>query len=461
MGHLRQAYLGASPHQTLCITPYSHRRPFVPTGECFLRRLPDELLCRILEYLAPRLYMFDFDYGPCLPIPLVCRRWERLFSSILYRNINLGSSCANTNRRRIKEFDATLRQRPDLGDAVRRVEVSFHPTSDATCEMLAYILSCCKGLRELLLEITWTQSAWIVLNAAKRASLETLELRRGPSLQMILKHFSLPTLKELSLAYYGLGNGEKPGAQKYPSSDTAHEDLKLLISSAPPCNVTTMVLERPSAPAHVTRSFLQWPARLTSLTMRCIINSACDADYTVDNVQGILDDHHHTLQNIGLGILAHGIRSLPDFSSFMSLEWLQIHGYNLFGASSCSAASRLKAPQLCSLGISFNTEDQHQTSPQEFGPDKIGWLEGFFDHMTPGANKLKTVFVEFEPEARLSDAERTNNDTWSWSYIDQAVGIFAAHNVAMTYTQPHIPRKEWDQAVENRKQKAAMRAFVA
>ena len=432
--------------------PYSRRRPFVPTGECFLSRVPDELLCHVLEYLAPAHLNFGCKYGPCLAIPLVCRRWKRLYYSFLYRNVDLGG-----NPRRIRQLDATLRQRPDLGDAIRMVEITFWRPDVATCKMIAYILHCCKGLRNFKLHTGWTQSTWIILNAAKRAPLATLMLsgfEGGPSLQMILKHFNLPTLRKVSLNRYGLGNGEEPGAPWYPSSDTAHEDLKLLLSSVTPCNVTTMDFAEPSAPAHVTRSFLQWPARLTSLTMKFLIHSTCAADYTVDNVQPILDDHHHTLQHLSLGILPHGIRSLPDFSSFTSLESLQINEYNLFGVSPCSAASKLKAPQLRSLEISFNTEDQHMTSPDDFGPDKIGWLEGFLDHITPRANNLETVFVEFDPEVTFLDPERM---TWPWSYIDQAVGIFAAHNVAMTYTEPEIPKKEWDEEIEGRKNKPAMR----
>ena len=456
MGHLRQKYLGASPQKTLCIMPYYHQRPSIPTGECIFPRMSDELLCRIFEYLAPVQHPhLGYKYGPCLRILLVCRRWERLYCSYLYRNIDIGEKV-----RRIKQLGTTLGQRPDLGDAVYGVGVQFWRPSIATCEMIAYILRCCRCLRKFELHTGWTQSTWIILNAVKRAPLTALKLsgfEGGPSLQMILKHFSLPTLKEVSLARYGLGNGEEPGAPWHTSTDTTHEDLKLLLSSASPCNATTMVLADPSAPAQVTRSFLQWPARLTSLTMKCMSNPAYDSGYTVDNVQPILDDHHHTLQHISLGMLAYGSRNLPDFSSFTSLESLQIHGSNLFRVSPCSAASKLKAPQLRSLGISFNTEDQHETFPDEFGPEKIGWLEDFFDHMTPGTNVLETVSIEFYPGVSLYDPDWANTDTWPWSYIDQAVGIFAAHNVAMSYTEPHISRKEWDQAVEQRNKNAIRR----
>ena len=433
--------------------PYPRGRPDVPTGECLFLKLPDEVLCRILEYLAPaQSSNGGCEYGPCLPIPLVCRRWKHLYYPFLYRNIDLGE-----NLHRFRQLDATLRQRPDLGDAVRRVGLVLGDPNNATCEMIAYILSCCKGLRTFALHTNWTQSTWLILNAAKRAPLLTLEFSGwigGPSLQMILKHFSLPTLKKVSLSHYGLGNGEEPGAPWYPSSDTAYEDLKLLLPSAAPCNVTTMVLANPIAPAHVARSFLQWPARLTSLTLKFLRNSACEEDYTVDNVQGILDDHHHTLQHIRLGRLAHGSTSLPDFSSFTSLVSLQIHGEDFFGVSPCSAASRLEAPLLRYLVISFDKEDEPYTYEENFGRDKPGWLEDFLVHMTPGTNRLETVFVEFEPEVGdLSIIDFSNEGTWPWSYIDQAVGIFAAHNIIMTYSQPTIPRRVWEQGVEQEKKK--------
>ncbi len=374
MPHLRQTYLGASPHQTLRIMPYAHGRRFAPTGECFLHRMPDEILCHILEYLAPAQHFHGgSEYEPCLPIPLVCRRWERVYCSILYRNIDLGYFGWKTTRR-IRRLEATLRQRPDLSDAVRMVRLQLGRPSDATCEIIAYILNCCTGLRKFRLHTSFTKSTWAILHAARRPQLAILELsglEGGPSLQMILKHFSLPTLKEVSFARYGLGSGDEPGAPWYPSFDTAHEDLRLLLSSASPCNVTTMELVEPSAPAHVTKSFLQWPARLSSLTMKFIANSACGAEYTVDAVQGILDDHRHTLQCISLGILARGTECSPDFSSFTSLESLQIHEYNFFWNSPSRAARRLDAPRLRHLGISFDTEDQHDTSPTDFGPYKM------------------------------------------------------------------------------------------
>lgn len=451
MGHLRQTCLGASPHQTLCIMPDYHQRPTVPTEECFIRKMPDELLCRTLEYLAPAQDSNGlWRYGPCLPIPLVCRRWEHLFSSISYRNIDFRDTP-------VKQLDATLRQRPELGVAVRGVLISINKPSDATCEMVANILRCCKGLRKFELDIEiWTRNIWIILNAAKRAPLATLELSGGPSLQMILKHFNLPTLKEVSLDFIGLNNGEEPGAASYHSPDTAYEDLKLLLSSTSPCNVTTMVLARPDTPAHVTRSFLQWPARLTSLTMESLHNKFTHETvaYTVEDIQGILDDHHHTLQHLSLGFL-DGDTSLPDFSSLTSLDSLQIHGINLFNESPRRAASKW-APLLRYLGISLGTFENGDFNEESFAPDKICWFEDFFGHMTPGTNKLETVFVE---DQVYKEGDWVEDDYWPWAYLDLAVGILAAHNVAMTYTQPLISREEFYREVERRTLRAARRHF--
>ena len=456
MSHLRQTYLGASTHQTLCIMPYSHQRPFVPTGDCSLHMMPDELLCRTLGYLAPaRTPNTGFDYNPCLPISLVCRRWERLYSSFLYRNIDLGYF-GWRNLRRIRQLEATLRQRPDLCDAVRMVGFQHSQPRDATCEIIADILSYSKGLCNLELHTKLTQSTWKILNAAKRAPLARLKLsgsEGGPSLQMILKHFSLPTLKEVSFNGSGLGNEDEPGADI--SFDATQQELDLLLSSASPCNVTTMELIEPSAPTHVTKSFLQWPARLTSLTMR-----SCSYWYTVDAVQEMLDDHRHTLQHISLPELAPGFNILPDFSSFTSLESLQIHGHNLFAEPSCAAAAQLAAPRLRHLRISFDTEDQHETSYTDFESDQVDWLKDFVSYITPTTHTLETVFVEFDPGVSISDLNWFDFATWPWSYIDQAVGLFAGHNVTMTFTQPRYSRKEWDLAAERAKEDDARQARV-
>lgn len=418
--------------------------------------MPDELLCRTLGYLAPeRTPNTGFKYDPCLPISLVCRRWERLYSSFLYRNIDLGYF-GWLNPRRIRQLEATLRQRPDLCDAVRMVDFQDNDPSDATCEMIADILSYAKGLRNFELHTKFTQKTWKILNAAKRAPLARLKLsgsEGGPSLQMILKHFSLPTLKEVTFNRYGLGNEDEPGADT--SFDATQQELDLLLSSASPCNVTTMELIEPSAPTHVTKSLLQWPARLTSLTMRM-----CSYWYTIDAVQEMLDDHRHTLQHISLPKLAPGFSDLPDFSSFTSLESLQIHGHNLFAEPSCAAAAQLAAPRLRHLRISFEVEDQHETPYTDFEADQIDWFKDFVGYITPTTHSLETVFVEFEPDVSISDLKRFDITTWPWSYIDQALDLFACHNVTMTYSQPTCSRKEWDLAVERTKEDDARQARV-
>ncbi|KAK0512760.1 hypothetical protein JMJ35_004777 [Cladonia borealis] len=452
MPQLRQTYLGASTHQTLCIMPHSHPRPLVPTGRCFISSMPDELLCRILGYLAPvRTPNTGFLYEPCLPLSLVCRRWERLNYSFLYRNIDLGYF-GWQKLRRIRQLWKTLRQRAHLCDAVRMVGFQHNQPCDATLEIVAEILGYLTGLRNFELHTKLAESTWIILNAALGAPLATLKLSGsevGPSLQMILKHFSMPTLKELSLNGYGLGNEDEPGA--YHPSNNVQEDLRLFLSSASLSNVTTVELIDPRAPVHMTRSFLQWPVRLTSLTMR-----ACSAEYTVDAVQGILDHHRHTLQHISLPELRRGFHWMPAFSSFKSLESLQIHGQNLFMESPRWAVGKLDAPRLRHLRISFEREDQHDTHYTDFEVDRIDWLEDFFGHITPTNNRLETVFVDFDPaDVSIMDFDWFSYFTWPWSHIDQAVGMFASHNITMTYPQPHCSKKDWDRAVKRQDEEDA------
>ena len=417
--------------------------------------MPDELLYRTLGYLAPEQNPNSgFKYEPCLPLSLVCRRWERLYCAFFYRNIDLGYF-GWQNTRRIRQLENTLRQRPDLCDAVRMVGFRHDKPRNATCQMIANIISYSQGLRRFELHTWFTRSAWIILEAAKMAPLATLKLSGsygGPSLPMILKHFGLSTLKELSLNAYGPGNGYDPGA--YISFDPAHEeDLGLLLSATSPCNLTTIELIDPVAPVHVTKTFLQWPARLTSLTMRL-----CGTRYNVDVVQGILDDHRYTLQHISLAELARPVERMPDFSSFTSLESLQIHGHNLFAESPCRAAAKLDAPRLRHLRISFDTEDQDQTDYTDFEDDKIAWLEDFFDQTTPTTNRLETVFIEFDPDVSIMDFDWFYYRNWPWSYIDQAVGMFANQNITMTYTQPRYSKKEWDRAVDRQDEEDARQA---
>ena len=429
-----------------------HQRALVPTGRCNIARIPDELLCRILGYLAPQqIPYYRIRYEQFLPLSLVCRRWERIYSAFFYRNIDLGFF-EWQEPRRIRQLEATLRQRPDLCDAVRMIGYHHDHPLIHTCEMIANIITYCKGLRRLELHTDLAQFTWIILNAARKAPLAALKLsgcEGGPSLRLILKYFSLPTLKEISLNGYGLGDENWVRARS--SSDNGHVDLRLL-SSASPCNVTTMELIQPCAPAHVTKSFLQWPACLKSLIMR----RCWSAEYSVNAVQGILDDHRYTLEHISISEIDGGIDYIPDFSSFTSLESLQIHGHNLFAEAPWRAATKLNAPKLRHLRISFDPEDQYEASYTDFESDQIDWLEDFVGYMKPTTNSLETVFVEFDPDVSMSDLDWFEYATWPWSYIDQAVGLFADHNITMTYTQPRYSKWEWDRAIEWRNDKTVL-----
>jgi len=74
----------------------SAQRPLLePLGECFIARLPDELLTEVLEYFAPAAHGFYPENF--IRIPLVSQHWERIYHPILYREIDIRLSNLKTN----------------------------------------------------------------------------------------------------------------------------------------------------------------------------------------------------------------------------------------------------------------------------------------------------------------------------------------------------------------------------
>lgn len=481
---LKQSYLGSSSQGTLCILPCPWDiSPSRTLGKCFISTLPDELLAEVLEFLAPPSYfLHNSQYEQLLPILFVCRRWRRLYEPLLYRRIDLGYNGWEKLRRTYRLLE-TLKQRPELRACVRETDIQLFKINDTTSGAIADILRYCESsLRKLSLHTRWESSAiWPILctirNFPRLEALRFSGYEGGPALQMILTHFDGTVLKTLALSRYGLSFGDGPGAPWNSANATGPPFISasaenLLAAHRIRGKVTTLKLNDPSAPLHITELLVHWPACLVSLTLTNLTQSKFWGQYSVRAVQRCLDYHCHSLEHVTLGILASDANHMPEFSHFPKLQTLQISSYNiLFERTHVAAAKLSGAPSMLRhLSVSFCTEDQHQESFKEFGAERLRWMEDFAGRMTTKGttsdgktfNRLQTIHVEFNPDDYLpswSGEEALTGDmpSWPWQHVDQAAQALSKLGTRMTYSTPSMSKREWFRMLKRARRKARRR----
>ena len=186
--------------------------PHEPLGECYINKLPDELLAEILTYLPPDICVFvPPTYEQCPPITLVCKRWELNYDATQYRIISFFDYPYGRQLCTWKVLQ-TLRQQAELRHHVRQISVYLNYISEATCREIADTIKSCRAIRTVVLNVHWSTKVWPIVHAIKLLPrLQYLALgglRGGVSLQLLLGHFNQPTLRFVRLHRYGLASGD-------------------------------------------------------------------------------------------------------------------------------------------------------------------------------------------------------------------------------------------------------------
>lgn len=468
---LRQYYLGPSPQRTLLLMSRSKPLP-ESLGSCCISVLPDELLAEIFAYLPPEINLFD---GPtherCPAIPVICKHWERLYDATLYRSIYFVDHPVrqiSRNSRVVKR----LKEQSDLRNHVRNISVQMWHPSEGTCRVIADTIKSCLATRTVSLHLGWSDKVWPIIQAVEMLPrLEFLRLSgydSGPSLQMILGHFSQPALRDMHLSRYGLGRGDTPRAPWLPIEPPSQDEMGelSLLARSHTSAMTSLELNDPSASPHCTRTLLEWPSTLVRLSLSQLTSSAYGSHYTLDMVEPILSIHRESLQRITVGIIpgkhkedGSWTRSgIPDFSKFQRLHELHLSAYNILVEKPIEAAAKLSAPMLRHLAMSFSTEDQHAELWKDFGEDQVLWMARFAAQNSAGGGgnkKLESLFVDFNPECDSWVLFDNENMTWPWDYLQQAEQEMSRFHMIMKYSKPGCAKDEWDQMVaDHRKAKA-------
>ena len=94
-----------------------------------ISRLPDELLLEIFRHVGRSTAPYSEAVEKCIPVPLVCRRWEAIYNVVLFEGLGFyespDSSRYEHNRPRTGHRLSLLKRRldrhPHLGELVRYV----------------------------------------------------------------------------------------------------------------------------------------------------------------------------------------------------------------------------------------------------------------------------------------------------------------------------------------------------
>ena len=440
--------------------------PHEPLGECYINKLPDELLAEILAGLPPDVWPYEPPtYEQCPPIALVCKRWERNYDATLYQTVSFFEH-PRLQQLHMWRNIKILRKQAELRRHVRRINVDLDYISEATCGQIADIIKSCPTVRTVSLFLCWSIKVWPIIHAVEMLPrLEVLWLSGFDSrmdLQMILGYFNHPTLKELRLCGYCLAKFDAPGVSfspfgppEAPSQDELDE-LSVVARSRSSA-ITSLELATPYTSPLCTMILVEWPSKLVRLSLTGLNDSMNGSHYTLDIVQRIFDIHRDSLQHITVGRIQNrpneygnwtpvGV-GIPDFSKFQCLRELQIFAHNMLAEKPSEAAAKLAAPLLRHLTMEFSEGESHVA----FAGVQVLWLAGFASQGPIGEpnTKLQTIYVDFRPRCNSRAVHNEMAGLWPWEYLQEAKKEFSRYNVAMTYSKPSCTKEEWDEMMRH------------
>ena len=460
----KQTYLGASPHQTLCLLRYQQSLPFVPTEECYISRLPDELYIRVFEHLPPPggLSKSSRD-GKCLRYLRVSRRWRRLYETILYRNIDLPHDWRSVVR--LKQLARSFEERPHLADYVRVVQLCMSKPNKMETLYMTDIVSRCRLLQDFSGLTPFSPLIWPVINVVRSLpylqKLRILGEEERVPIQTLLKLFEMPMLAEVHFLNFGIDIGadrcgtiSSQSAKSTLSYNRDADDNTQTIRDTRYHNVTTLILAGPRMQPQALKPLIQQPAHLTSISIDSLGTSDYGSQYDLETVQGLLDIHRSSLQHISLGAISShdGQKNTIDLSKYPVLQTLQLSAQDFFCTLPSMAFAKLTPPSLRHIEVTYVGENEHDDRPSDVGIETVHWLEEFASHKASASSnkagastKLDSIFMDFLCSGYY---QREEDSTWPWDYLIQALKYLAPHGIKLRFSKPSCSRKRWNELVE-------------
>ncbi|KAK3903684.1 hypothetical protein C8A05DRAFT_32549 [Staphylotrichum tortipilum] len=461
-------------------------------SQCYILRLPDELLSDIVSTVASWPDNIDGTeflslYADRWTLTLVCRRFHVLATPLLYSRLVL------TLRWTI---NASLSQSSDyLSITQERVEQLQSEHGGRGVMRLHRTLECNPALRGLCRELNLdlADSHWRHLTFLSRAAsfvtwlteVRSLRVHDGfgrtrtsPVMQLIgtaARYMS--ALEKLTYtAHYHPGiRGELPpesemqkvvarfprlrelhlvGCVKYFGVD--YELLKTVRGQSP---LTTISLNDSIDGVAALTSLLAWPSQLEQFT--CLGRTRPGwSPLKFRNIWSALVPHLQSLKSVRVGSVENpspyrtirGKLGGIDFSLFSALTFL---GVSVWSTGTDGGEAGLLAPRLEEFEWSFDGEDGRVLLLNYFGADEEGFLRRFAEAALEREVPLRRISVVFSPQpvvGLISFGLESLNPEYPWDCMDRLAGELKEVGVELTYNEPCVSREKFEEALGSARQ---------
>ncbi|KAI9691394.1 MAG: hypothetical protein M1820_009682 [Bogoriella megaspora] len=450
--------------------------PDQPLGESHLRRLPEEILQNIFEFVHPPPKQWDFSRKPIIKLMRVCKQWHRLAEPMLYAVIRpwrfgwVGIKNERKPSRNLKKYQERSQH---VRFVIIDIDVSF--VAPAPSEMTVLELSKCvaqcmytKDLTLRLRGISRPKDGKDPLASLAHAiqhlsRVEDLMLSSSTYAETILNNCNFPRLRNLTISQSGWSNDSdvQTFLRRFETNpflcDQRHDSIRSL----------TIVDHNIFSP-HVDwypwiRHIVRWPANLFKLYVG-------DSHYSLSQFQAFLDSQSHSLQEVTLPYnWRHS--GITVFRHMQELRRLTISACNFFDETPETAFCKLQAPKLVLLVLYFSIPDEQCCNTRQYENSDVEWMRQFAECCTEqrcrngseGYN-LESIECSFVLGYSLSDGLEDYNDgqctPWPWDAFYQTAEIFKEHGINFTFNEPGCSKDIWDATNAARQEATGLHEFV-
>lgn len=281
------------------------------------------------------------------------------------------------------------------------------------------------------------------------------------SLAFFLKYFHFPGLQRLSWA--GMGWCDNPDQLLWfrPHSPASNAGQRLLLANdrARFTEIQYLSVSSPSIPLEKLKLFFQACVSLRRFETR-YMSERMDAQYTVADLQRLLDIQAESIRKIALGHILYrngyspgDCKDMIDFTRMPQLERLSLNADNVFCLDPEYFAAMICAPRLGYLIIEFESEAQYGVSSRCLQQSTHDWLVRFSTaHSTRGTNSSPKLCLHLDGgldhpfiDYRTFDSTEELFIRWPypWDYLEAAKQKLEADGVELTWTTPSDTKEEW------------------
>ncbi|CAH0058190.1 unnamed protein product [Clonostachys solani] len=430
--------------------------------------LPDELLAPILHASVPH------DCGSrAASLALVCRRFHRLITPLLYRDIHIlcnGASWAHRDIRSTKLLHRTFCSNQSLRQHCQSLVIKFgsnwlgsmerHDREDTTPNLGYIAVEFLKWL---------SNTTELRISFASFSNDTRHELSRAPTLPDLsvlynqvpksLTHLRLLQISgkqnaplDLPTLFRGLECLDSSAYLRTldltgVSQIGTEQDWKLMKAKAGTAPFTELKLRHFTQSATALEALVMWPARLEAFHFSLPMSDYYSGNYALTRynlsiMKAILSHQKASLSHINIHELLSqsGVQDC-DLSGFHQLHTLCM-SRDLTGIDTIPVAN-LVAPNLLIFRWDMRLEDQQCSRGLEgFAKLEEDWVRAFAKSSMERKSSLQQIQISFFPEGWFyGDIDKDYQ--YPWDRMDRLAEEFRTHGINVVYNTPNITKEEF------------------